>query len=121
MNFLKETLVDIEGSGHTTDDVMFVGSMDGNYRVTFDEFTKIANIEYDNGYGAQEIAHDLIVYFTDCSYLVRHEYDGSEQWNYVPNHRFSMEDDYKSFTKVCVNQVDLVGWESLETINEENK
>ena len=45
-------------------------------------FKKIGKIEYSGGFGAQEIAADLIIYFKDKSYITRGEYDGSEWWEY---------------------------------------
>ena len=38
------------------------------------------DVEYDDGWGTQEL--DGIVVFTDCSWLERGEYDGSEWWEY---------------------------------------
>jgi hypothetical protein len=82
MNLLKETIEDIQNSGHTIADVHFVGSLDGKYSITWSEFEKLANVDYDNGYGAPEVATDLIIQFTDTTYLQRSEYDGSEWWSY---------------------------------------
>lgn len=63
-------------------DVLFIGTIDGKYRMTWDKFRDKANFVYDNGYGSQIIAHDLIVYFCDGTFLERAEYDGSEWWEY---------------------------------------
>lgn len=43
---------------------------------------KVLDIDYDDGYGSQEIAADLVVAFTDGGFLRREEYDGSEWWEY---------------------------------------
>lgn len=77
MNFLKETKIAIKDSGHKIKDVMFIGSSDGKLRLDFNAFAKIANFNYDEGFGSQEIAKDLIIYFNDETYIVRGEYDGS--------------------------------------------
>ena len=45
------------------------------------------DIDYDDGYGDQEIAVDLVVVFTDGGFLCREEYDGSEWWEYEPPFR----------------------------------
>lgn len=82
MNLLTETIEDIKESGHSIKDVHFIGSKDGKYSITWQEFEQLADIEYDNGYGAPEVATDLIIQFTDRSYLQRNEYDGSEWWSY---------------------------------------
>lgn len=82
-NFKDETYQLINGSGHTRDQVMFVGSRDGKYRMSMDKFDDLAcSLNYDAGYGSQKIAADLIIYFTDNSYAERTEYDGCEWWEY---------------------------------------
>lgn len=44
-------------------DVAWVGSQDGEYAISWEEFKAIANFDYDSGYGIQEIARDLVVVF----------------------------------------------------------
>lgn len=83
MNLLKETKECIKKSGHTPDDIVFIGSKDGKYSMTWNEFNEVANVEYDDGYGGQEVASDLIVMFSDGIYMTRGEYDGSEWWDYI--------------------------------------
>ena len=39
-------------------------------------------VNYDNGYGGQEVAADLVIVFKDGSWLERHEYDVAEGWGY---------------------------------------
>ena len=60
-NLLKETLEVLEKYGKSPKDVRWVGSRDGRYAITWEEFEKIADIEYDNSFGAQEVAMDLVV------------------------------------------------------------
>ena len=81
-NLLKETKADIKNSGHKISDITFIGSIDSGYSCTWDEFLIIADIEYDNGFGGQEIASDLTIVFGDGSTMWRAEYDGSEWWEY---------------------------------------
>lgn len=100
INFLEETIEAIKDSEHTVQDVMFVGSEDGKYRVAWEEFEEIADFHYDSSYGNQIIAMDLIVYFKDHSWLERFEYDGAEYWEIVESKNFSEDDKYKSFTKL---------------------
>lgn len=47
INFLKETKEAIKESGHNFEDVMFIGSSDGVYRMTLEKFVKLADFEYD--------------------------------------------------------------------------
>jgi len=82
MNLLKETLDDITQSGHTPADIVFIGSEGSGHSCTWEEFITLANFDYDAGFGAQEVATDLIIVFSDGSKMWRHEYDGSENWEY---------------------------------------
>jgi len=82
MNLLQETIKAVKGSGHKESDIVFIGSEESGHQCTWDEFKKLADIEYDNGYGSAEIASDLIVVFSDGATMWRGEYDGSEWWNY---------------------------------------
>lgn len=80
MNLLDETKGAISRSKHSTDDVRFVGSRDGELGIPWSQAEKVLDIDYDDGYGSQEIAADLVVAFTDGGFLRREEYDGSEWW-----------------------------------------
>ena len=80
INLLQETIEAIAESGHTTRDVSFV--MTRRQLGTWDEFTSLANFEYDNGYGIAEVDDSLYIVFTDNTWLERVEYDGSERWDY---------------------------------------
>ena len=95
MNFLKETKKAIEDSGHKIEDVMFIGSNDGKYRMNWDKFVKKSDFSYDNGYGASIIATNLIIYFKDHTYIRRGEYDGSEWWEYDVARIFDENDYYQ--------------------------
>lgn len=114
INLLEETREDIYASGHTIRDIMFVGSRNGKLRLSWKEFKKIANFKYDNGYGSQHIATDLIVYFKDKTYLDRHEYDGSERWQFNDIFNYSSTDEYQTYN--CVGGSHIM-WETLENIN----
>lgn len=65
MNLLNETKGAISQSEHSTDDVRFVGSRDGKLGIPWSQAEKVLDIDYDDGYGGQEIAADLVVVFTD--------------------------------------------------------
>lgn len=113
MNFLDETIKVIKESNHNLNDVMFIGSADGKYRMDIEKFIKKANFTYDNGYGGAEIAKDLIIYFNDHTYIERGEYDGAEWWEYRVKSVFNKTDDYKDF--------DILGGDfSSRTVEEMN-
>lgn len=63
------------------------GEASDAYEAWLNRLKKVLDIDYDNGYGSQEIAADLVVVFTDGGFLRREEYDGSEWWEYEPPFR----------------------------------
>ena len=81
-NLKEDTLCAIKVSGHTLDDIKWIGNEE--FYIDTDEFWRIADYtDYDAGYGLPKIATDLCVFFDDCSRLYREEYDGSEWWEYM--------------------------------------
>jgi len=116
MNFLEETLRAIEGSGHTPDDITFIGSLDTGHSCSWGEFATLADFDYNSGYGAAKIAMDLVIAFKDTTYMTRGEYDGSEWWAY--NEPLVLPTERKPITRLQVRE-DQVGWERLESINED--
>lgn len=90
-NLLEETLQYIkENCGKkTTNDVVWVGSVDGNYAITWNEFEKIASVtQYGQTGIPPEIATDIVVVFNDESWLARNVISeiGIEEWqlNSIP-------------------------------------
>jgi len=82
MNLLEETIEYITQSGHTPDQIIFIGSEESGHQCTWDEFCVLANREYDNGYGLQKVAEDLVIVFKDKQKMWRGQYDGSEWWEF---------------------------------------
>lgn len=78
-NLLKETENILAQNGKTFGDVLWCGTV--NEFMSVAKFKELAAISYDDGFGAQEIATDLIVVGKDF-WLERHEYDGSEWWEF---------------------------------------
>ena len=85
-NLLEETKEILEQHSKTFDDILFVGDDFTHTKMTAKEFLEHANFEYNDGYGIEEINTDLILVGKDF-WLERHEYDGSEWWEYksMPN------------------------------------
>lgn len=80
MNLLDETLQELRCNGLSFADIEWVGSASGEYALTWEEFADlIEDVEYDCGYGGQEIVADLVVVGPDW-WMERDEYDGSEWW-----------------------------------------
>ena len=86
INFLTETKEILAKINKIPADITYIGNIsenpDKNYSCTWKEFETLAAFRYDNGYGGHEIPGDLIVIFSDKSWLSRGEYDGSEWWEY---------------------------------------
>jgi hypothetical protein len=118
MNLLKETLNDIKESGNTIEDIVFIGSEDSGHSCTWDEFVILADHEYDSGYGAQEVADDLIIVFKNGSKMWRHEYDGSEWWQY--SKPFTRPENKLPIKHLFVWQIDGIGWKSLNELNSDS-
>lgn len=116
MNLLQETIEDIEQSGHKPEDIVFIGSEGTGHSCTWDEFTELANRDYDSGFGAQEVASDLIIVFSDGAKMWRHEYDGSENWDY--SSPFKMPEETKQIKSLFVTP-EQIGWADLAEINAE--
>lgn len=80
-NLLQETILEIKHLNLDIKDIIHIGN--NEYKCTWDEFSILANFEYDDGYGLAEVAMDLTIVFNDGSRLVRWEYDGSEGWEII--------------------------------------
>lgn len=78
-NLKNETIQILHEHNKTPKDVRWVGCY--SYRIPTDDFWKLADKEYDDGYGSAEVASDLLVVGDDW-WLERGEYDGSEWWEF---------------------------------------
>lgn len=89
MNLLNETEQKLKELDLTLNDIQFVMCTESEYDSDFifinkDTFVKNAkSVNYDNGYGSQEIKNNLTIY-TKTHIIYRFEYDGAECWKYVP-------------------------------------
>ena len=115
-NFKDETLSILEANGKTWNDVKFIQGDDFKVSNNKDELLELMNFEYDDGYGAPQIAEDLII-VGDNWWLERGEYDGSEWWEYKETPRPNLK--LKEIKRFQVKD-DQVGWESLKDVNEED-
>jgi hypothetical protein len=79
-NLYLETMESLARNNRCPNDVLWVDSRDGRYALGWSTFAELAsNVEYDSGFGAQEVATDLVVVGRGW-WLDRREYDGSECW-----------------------------------------
>ena len=79
MNLLKETKDVLVQHNKTPADVRWVGN--NIHAATWEQFEQVADFDYDHGYGGNEISMQFMVVGDDW-WLERHEYDGSEWWEY---------------------------------------
>ena len=110
-NLLKETCDILTSINKLPTDIIFIGSEVSGYTCTWGEFVRLADREYDSGYGAQEVAYDLIIVFSDGTKLSRSEYDGSERW------RVDYPFEIPKITKPITSLFAKIGWDSLEDSN----
>jgi hypothetical protein len=84
---LMETLDAISSSGHGADDVLCVGSADGEYRITWEQAQRVLDVSYPDDGDGPYVAEDLVVRFGDGGVLVRKPVPVSggslEEWSYV--------------------------------------
>lgn len=118
MNLLKETIRVLKDNNKKPTDVLWVGCSE--FKSSWKNFEEIADIEYDNGYGSQEVAKDLIIMGINF-WMERHEYDGSEWWEFKTMDDFNPSKERKiiALTTGQARKLgfDFYGWESLSVIN----
>lgn len=78
-NLKEETINYLADCGKTKGDILWIGCED--FQIPMEEFWEMADIEYDNGFGAAHVPSDLIIVGSNW-WLNRWEYDGSEGWEY---------------------------------------
>ena len=79
-NFLKETIDVLKYNHKKPKDILWIGIPETGY-INWEKFIKLADIEYNNGYGSPEINTCLIIVGKNW-WLERHQYDGSEWWEF---------------------------------------
>jgi hypothetical protein len=79
-NLLSETIECLHKNGKQSEQVLWCGAVNYGW-FTWEDFTKLADENYDSGLGAAAVVQDLLVVGEDF-WLERHEYDGSEWWEY---------------------------------------
>lgn len=79
-NLWEETMRMLVAHGKTFENVEYVQG--SNFGITKENFEKVAKkSKYYSGFGAAKVAEDLVIVGDDW-WLERHEYDGSEWWEY---------------------------------------
>lgn len=95
-NLLQELMEVLSNYEKEFEDIEFISIDDVN--IPIDDFKAVAGgINYDSGYGMQEINPTLLIVCDDCIFT-RCEYDGAEWFEYSPRDftapELSLEDRY---------------------------
>lgn len=118
-NLLKETEYVLEHYNKTPSDIDWIGSYDGKYAISWEEFKNLAvSVSYDAGFGAQKIASDIVIVFKDGDWLSRYEYDGSEAWELHSLPKKSANP--KPIYRLCVTEKEI-GWKVIAELNKKTK
>lgn len=116
-NLYIETIDVLANVGKTIDDIVWVGGNHSNLVIPVPDLKLLFDIEYGNGFGAQEIASDLVIVGVDW-WLMRTEYDGSECWEY---HTLPIQPKEKILAKQVKVNDSQVGWQTLAEIASDNE
>lgn len=77
-NLKEETKELLKENNKTLKDIIWFGCKEVEL---IGDLEKVLDFTYDSGFGCQEVLEDLILVGKDF-WLERHEYDGSEWWEY---------------------------------------
>jgi hypothetical protein len=80
INLLQETIKCLNKNGKTEIDIVWLGTDD--YEISWDNFTRIANTEYDNSFGTICVEPKLKIVGHDFM-MIRAEHDGLEWWEFI--------------------------------------
>lgn len=114
-NLKLETKQAIEEAGKSETDIAWIGG--DEFEIPKKLFWTLSDVEYHGGYSAQEVAEDLVIVFSDGSYLSRGEYDGMEWWEHhkTPERPTGYREDIRNLTAKGAGKT---GWETLADLNE---
>lgn len=114
MNLLKETTDVLNENDKGWNDVLWVGGDD--FKIPYADVHKLFDVDYNNGYGAPEIAMDLKVVGNGW-WLERKEYDGAECWSYKEQPK--EPDGFKSIDSVIPRLYGKLGENNDEEYDDE--
>lgn len=121
MNLKNETLQVLHNNGRRKADVKYVCGED--FQISLEQFWELSDTEYDNSYGAPEIATDLTLVGEDF-WMERGEYDGFEWWDFhtmpdttgLPIREITAL-SVRQYNAICNPRYDKIGWETLSSLN----
>lgn len=80
MNLLKETIDAIKKNHQYVENIIHIGNYE--YGMTWDEFKKLADVDYNPNTKKFRVAMDLIIIFKDFDWLERVHDSFYERWQY---------------------------------------
>lgn len=83
-NLLRETKLLIKDAHKTPQDIQYIGSEYGEYQCSWDEFEKLADVDYWPEVGSTVVASDLVILFHGELAMHRDIINGIEGWLYAP-------------------------------------
>ena len=101
-NLLVETKQALSAHGYSHTDVDWVGASNGSKTCDWKKFATIADKIFDPGYGSNEVSTSLVIVLFDGAWFERHEYDGSEWWDFKTTP--TAKSDASNVTDVFINQ-----------------
>ena len=81
-NLLKETIDIMTKNGKDVKDITHIGSPNGQYEIGWEAFKKLADKNYNNQTQKFKVAYDLIILFSDNSWMEREHDTTLEFWRY---------------------------------------
>ena len=119
MNLWQETMRALKSNDKTFDDIIAICG--DTFQISKEDFIRLANTEYDAGFGAQEVATDLKLIGFDF-WLERFEYDGAENWVFkqMPDYQNLPTRNISALT-IHQTNISFIGWGTLEDLNKERE
>ncbi|MCC6629644.1 MAG: hypothetical protein IT340_19880 [Chloroflexi bacterium] len=114
---LGETIRALHRAGWQPSHVEWVGSRDGSIVLTWAEFAALTHgVTYDAGYGAQEVASDLVVVGAGW-WLERYSHAGCERWAYRCPPVLAEQRDPRPITTLVCDGERFIGWKTIVELN----
>lgn len=119
INLKEETIDFLRLHNKEIKDIKYIGGND--FFIDIDKFFELADTYYDNDFGAQKVAEDLVI--VGCDWWARRvEYDGLEEWEFLSIPQKPKE--MRNIECLTIDQTlkilkkDYIGWKTLKKLNE---
>lgn len=112
-SFYDTTLKALADSGHSSEDITFIGSRNTGHSCTWDEFKELCKQQEKEMSAYYNVPVDLVIVFRDGQYMDRHdsEHGYGFDWRYMKP--FVIPKETKQITKFFTN-----GHDDFEDVHE---